>query len=311
MRIHHALAQRPFDVESEAQVGGAPLVCLFCAADVAIAGPARPRCFAECCNLGAIAEQLLAPGILPYHVCGVVEVCGFGVGAEDVAEEEVRHAALDVSVSRQWHVVRTSSYRSDDANGDDDQVEGLLRGPDDFLAGRERIPVHASRVAGQGDGLARRHGGGTAGEAGCGLRMAGGGEGCAWAPCRRGGLDSGQQERRSQERDGFGGLVQSGHCGGGGVGVCARGDVQSAGAGAEVERCRAGCDRGTCKGRRRCGTLGRTAHAVPALDHHRPRRPSSPPSLVSVSGLWVRPGEEFAAWLPTRRAASRAICQTS
>jgi hypothetical protein len=40
MNVNHALAQRTLDVEFEAQMIGAPLVCLLSAVDVAIAGPA-------------------------------------------------------------------------------------------------------------------------------------------------------------------------------------------------------------------------------------------------------------------------------
>lgn len=98
VRIHHALAQGSFNVKSESQVLCAPFVRLFGAADVAIPCPARPRCFTECCDLGALAEKLLASWILPYHVRGVVEVCGFRVGREDIAEEEVCHTTLGMLV---------------------------------------------------------------------------------------------------------------------------------------------------------------------------------------------------------------------
>lgn len=37
----------------------------------------------------------MAARVLPYQVGGAVEVCGFGVGAEDVAEEKVCDSALD------------------------------------------------------------------------------------------------------------------------------------------------------------------------------------------------------------------------
>lgn len=45
--VDDTLSKRPLDVEPKAQMVGAPFVRLFCAGDVAIAGPARPRCFAK------------------------------------------------------------------------------------------------------------------------------------------------------------------------------------------------------------------------------------------------------------------------
>lgn len=40
------------------------------------------------------AKEPLAFGVGADGGCGAVEVCGFGVGAEDVGEEEVAYAAL-------------------------------------------------------------------------------------------------------------------------------------------------------------------------------------------------------------------------
>jgi len=42
MDMNDALAERALDIEFEAQVVGAPLVCLLNTTDVAIAGPSRP-----------------------------------------------------------------------------------------------------------------------------------------------------------------------------------------------------------------------------------------------------------------------------
>lgn len=99
MCVHHTLsAILAFNIKPKAQMLCAPLVCLLGAANVSIPRPSRPGCFAERCNLGPVAEQFLAARVLPYHVGGVIEVCGFRVWGEDVAEEEVGDTTLLVLV---------------------------------------------------------------------------------------------------------------------------------------------------------------------------------------------------------------------
>lgn len=50
-------------------------------------------------NLVAWSEQALAFGVRTHSGCGAVEVCGFGVRAEDVGEEEVAYTALQMCQS--------------------------------------------------------------------------------------------------------------------------------------------------------------------------------------------------------------------
>jgi hypothetical protein len=98
MHMHDALLAIAFNKESELQMVCAPFVCLLCATDEAILGIAAERVLAVRCNLGAFAKQFLAPWVLPYLLGGFVEVGGFRIGAEDVAEEEICYAALCMSV---------------------------------------------------------------------------------------------------------------------------------------------------------------------------------------------------------------------
>ena len=92
-----------FHEEAELQVLGAPLVRLFGAGEEAIPGLSRPAVLAVRGDLGGVAEQLLASRVGADFLGGFVEVGGFGVGAEDVAEEEVCHAALEFVLV--WWVV--------------------------------------------------------------------------------------------------------------------------------------------------------------------------------------------------------------
>lgn len=78
---------------------GAPFVRLFCATDEAVLCVPRPRALAKGGDLGALAEQFLAPGVVADQIGSMVEVGGFGIGTENVAEEEVCHAALGASAS--------------------------------------------------------------------------------------------------------------------------------------------------------------------------------------------------------------------
>jgi hypothetical protein len=109
MHMHDTLLAVALNEESELQMVCAPLVRLLCAADEAILGIAAERVLAVRCNLGPFAKQFLAPWVLPYLLCGFVEVGGFRIGAEDVAEEEICYASLCMSVwvLRQCRVART------------------------------------------------------------------------------------------------------------------------------------------------------------------------------------------------------------
>ena len=99
MHVHYALLAIALDKEPELQMLCAPLVRLFRAAYEAILRITTERTLAVRCDLGALAQQFLAPRVLPHLFGGFVEVGGFGVGTEDVAEEEVCYAALCTSVS--------------------------------------------------------------------------------------------------------------------------------------------------------------------------------------------------------------------
>jgi hypothetical protein len=72
----------------------APPVRLFCTANEAISGKARPRSFTKCGDLGAGAEERGAALVGADEGDGAVEVGGFGGGGEDVREEKVAYAAL-------------------------------------------------------------------------------------------------------------------------------------------------------------------------------------------------------------------------
>lgn len=136
MDMHNALLAIALDKESKLQVLCAPLVCLFRAGYEAVLRIATPRALAECCDMRASTEQLLAPRVLPYLLGGFVEVGRFGVGAEDVAEEEVCYAALNKSARSSLCDDSKSSYSRYDANSYNDQVERLLRCAHDLFAGR-------------------------------------------------------------------------------------------------------------------------------------------------------------------------------
>ena len=96
MHMYDTLTQRTFDIKFEAQVLCAPLVCLFSTAEVAVARPSRPRAFAKCSNFSTGAEEFLTSGVLAYHSCRAVEVGSLGGGTEDIGEEKVANAALDM-----------------------------------------------------------------------------------------------------------------------------------------------------------------------------------------------------------------------
>jgi hypothetical protein len=64
----------------------------------------------------------------------MVEVCGFGVGAENIAEHKVRHSALAVLVYD--GVEEGGIYCSNYANGNNDQIERLLGCAHNFLSWR-------------------------------------------------------------------------------------------------------------------------------------------------------------------------------
>jgi hypothetical protein len=96
MHMHYTLPQRTFDIKLEAQMLCAPLVCLFGTAEVAVARPSRPRAFAKCSNFSTGAEEFLTSGVLAYHSCRAVEVGSLGGGTEDIGEEKVANAALDM-----------------------------------------------------------------------------------------------------------------------------------------------------------------------------------------------------------------------
>jgi hypothetical protein len=88
------LARIPFHEEAKLEMLGAPLVRLFCAGKEAVPGLPRPAVLAVRGDLGRLAEEFLAARVGADFLRGFVEVGGFGVGAEDVAEEEVCYAAL-------------------------------------------------------------------------------------------------------------------------------------------------------------------------------------------------------------------------
>lgn len=109
MHVHHALLAIALDKESELQMVRAPFIRLLCATDEAILRIATESVLAICCDLRAFAEQFLASWVLPYLFGGFIEVGGFRVGTEDVAEEKVCYAALckSVSVLRERRVAHT------------------------------------------------------------------------------------------------------------------------------------------------------------------------------------------------------------
>ena len=109
VHMHDALLAIALDKEPELQMVGAPLVRLFCATDKAILCISTERTLAVRCDLGAFTEQFLASWVSPYLLGSFVEVGGFRVGTEDVAEEEVCYATLCMSVRvlRQREVAHT------------------------------------------------------------------------------------------------------------------------------------------------------------------------------------------------------------
>jgi hypothetical protein len=80
MHMHTALALRPFHIESELEMLGAPLVRLSRRREVPVARQSRPRAFAVRRNFVAGPEERLALRMRSDQVRSAVEVGGFGRG---------------------------------------------------------------------------------------------------------------------------------------------------------------------------------------------------------------------------------------
>jgi hypothetical protein len=92
--MHDTLALWAFNVKSELEVLGAPLVRLTRRGQVPISCDPRPRVLAVRGYLVAGAKERLDFGVCSDEVGSAIEVGCFGRGREDVGEEKIAYGAL-------------------------------------------------------------------------------------------------------------------------------------------------------------------------------------------------------------------------